>query len=107
MIGDDRDARHMSGIRRSKPNESTLETDSHADTCCVGESALIIRDYNRPVTVLGYDPALGAKQYNTVSAVLGFRHPVTGQRYHLVVHQAIHIPPLGSPFALSHAMSGE
>ena len=34
----------MSGIRRCKPNESTLETDSHADTCCIGESALIIRD---------------------------------------------------------------
>ena len=53
----------MSGIRMCKPNESTLETDSHADTCCIGESALIIRDYDRPVTVLGYDPALGAKQY--------------------------------------------
>ena len=93
-IDSDRDERHMSGIRRCKPNESTPETDSHADTCCIGESALIIRDYNRPVTVLGYDPALGAKQYNTVSAVLDFRHPVTGQRYHLVVHQAFNIPHL-------------
>ena len=84
----------MCGIRQDKPNESTLETDSHADTYCVGKAALIIRDHNRPVTVLGYDPALGAKQYSAVSTVLGYRHPVTGSRYHLILHQAIHIPHL-------------
>ena len=53
-----------------------------------------IRDHNKPVTVLGYDPTLGAKQFKIVSAVLGYQDELTGLRYHLVVHQAIHIPHL-------------
>lgn len=74
--------------------ESTLELDSHADTCVLGRGALIIQDYDRPVNVTSYDPALGNKTYQTVTGVLGFVHPRTGQLYHLVVHQCIHIPHL-------------
>ena len=40
-------------------NQVTLELDSHADTCCVGMNALIIHDYDRPVSVYGYNKALG------------------------------------------------
>ena len=36
-------------------NQVTLELDSHADTCCVGMNALVIHDYERPVSVYGYD----------------------------------------------------
>ena len=32
-------------------NEITLEIDNHADTCVVGKQALIIYDYERPVSV--------------------------------------------------------
>ncbi len=39
--------------------ETTLELDSHADTCVLGRDALILLNYNRPVTVQGYDPTLG------------------------------------------------
>jgi hypothetical protein len=39
--------------------ETTLELDSHADTCVLGRDALIIYDYDRPVEVTGFDPALG------------------------------------------------
>jgi hypothetical protein len=35
--------------------ETTLKLDSHADTCVLGRGALITLDYNRPVSVLGYD----------------------------------------------------
>ncbi len=35
--------------------ETTLELDSHADTCVFGRGALITLDYNRPVSVVGYD----------------------------------------------------
>ena len=35
--------------------ETTLELDSHADTCVLGHGALITLDYNRPVSVVGYD----------------------------------------------------
>ncbi len=38
--------------------ETTLELDSHANTCVLGHDALIILDYNRPVSVVGYDKSL-------------------------------------------------
>jgi hypothetical protein len=75
-------------------NETTLEADSHADTTCLGRGALKLFDYNVPVNVQGYDPSLGAKQFNTVSGALAYIHPFSGTRYHLIVHQAIHMPDL-------------
>ena len=74
--------------------ETTLELDSHADTCVLGCDALILHDYMRPVRVQGYDPSLGTVQYNTVSGALAYDHPTTGETYHLIVNQAIHIPHL-------------
>ncbi len=74
--------------------ETTLELDSQADTCVLGRDALIPLDYNRPVIVEGYDPSLGTKTYATVSGVLAYDDPVTGEVYHLVINQAIHIPHL-------------
>ncbi len=38
--------------------ETTLELDSHTDTCVLGRDALIFLDYDRPVIVKGYDPAV-------------------------------------------------
>ena len=78
----------------SNVNETSLELDSHADTCCIGSCSLILNDYDRPVTVYGYDPGLGSQTFRTVSAVIGYTHPQTGAIYHLVVHQAIEIPHL-------------
>ena len=75
-------------------NETSLELDSHADTCVVGNCCLIINDFDRPVTVYGYDKALGAKTYRTVSAVIEYIDPMNAQHYHLVIHQAIEIPHL-------------
>ena len=62
--------------------------------CVLGHDALILLDYNRPVIVKGYDPSLGTKTYATVSGVLAYDDPVTGEVYHLVINQAIHIPHL-------------
>jgi hypothetical protein len=77
------------------PNgETTLELDSHADTCVLGRDALIIRDYNRPVEVYGYDPNLGSKTYQTVSGVVAYNDPHTGEVFHLIINQVIHIPHL-------------
>jgi hypothetical protein len=50
--------------------QTTLELDSHADTCVVGKDVLIINDFDRPVDVRGYDHSLGSQRYQTVSAVL-------------------------------------
>jgi hypothetical protein len=74
--------------------ETTLELDSHADTCVLDCDALILLDYDRPVIVEGYDPSLGTKTYATVSGALAYDDPVTGKVYHLVINQAIHIPHL-------------
>ena len=74
--------------------ETTFEVDSHADTTCLGSGALKLFDYDCPVNVQGYDSALGVKQYQTSSVAVGYIHPFTGQKYHLVVHQAIHMPEL-------------
>jgi hypothetical protein len=46
---------------------TTLELDSHADTCALGRDALILLDFDRPVIAKGYDPSLGTKTYATVS----------------------------------------
>ena len=61
----------------SNNKEISLELDSHADTCCVGKDALVVYDYDRPVTVSGYDPQLGSRDFKTVSAVLEYTHPLT------------------------------
>ncbi len=74
--------------------ETTLELDSHADTCVFGRDALIFLDYERPVVVKGYDPSLGTKTYATGSGGLAYDDPMTGKVYHLVINQAIHIPHL-------------
>ena len=74
--------------------ETTLELDSHADTCVLGRHALIILDHNRPVTVMGYDESLGSKTYKTVSGVVAYTDPRTGRTLHLIINQAIHIPHL-------------
>ena len=74
--------------------ETTLELDSHADTCVLGRDALILLNFNRPVTVQGYDPAQGTAKYDVVSGVVSYTDSTTGEEYHLVINQAIHIPHL-------------
>jgi hypothetical protein len=71
-----------------------LELDSHADTCVLGRNVLILLDFDRPVCVQSYDPALGTKTFATVSGALAYDDPITGETLHLVINQAIHIPHL-------------
>ncbi len=72
--------------------ETTLELDSHADTCVLGHGTRITLDYNRPVSIVGYDESLGSKTYQTVSGVIAYDDPQTGRMLHLIINQAIHIP---------------
>ena len=63
----------------------------------VGEdTALMIHDFDTPVNVHSYNEALGATKCKTVSAVIAYDHPETGDVYMLVIHQAILIPGLKS-----------
>jgi hypothetical protein len=79
----------------NNPLEMSLELDSHTDTTVLGAGALIIQSYNQPVEVARYDPQQGSQTFKTVSGVPAFDHPRHGQLYHLVFHQAIHMPQLG------------
>jgi hypothetical protein len=60
----------------------------------LGCDALIILDYNRPVSLVGYDESLGSKTYQTVSGVVAYDDPQTGRTLHLIINQVIHIPHL-------------
>ena len=66
--------------------ETTLEQDSHADTFVLGHGALITLDYNRPVSIVGYDESLGSKTYQTVSGVVAYDDPQTGRMLHLIIN---------------------
>ncbi len=56
-------------------HETTLELGSHADFYVLGRDALIILDYNRSVSIVGYDESLGSKTYQTVSGVVAYDDP--------------------------------
>ena len=89
-------SRTLQGITKiNDPNyETTLELDSHADTCVLGQHAYIFQDYNRPVHVEAYDPKLGSTEYQTVSGAVAYTDPSNGRTLLLLIHQAIYIPHL-------------
>ena len=75
--------------------EGRTELDSHADTCVVGhDTALVIQDFGRQVTVHGYMDDIGSAKCKTMSAVVAYDHPETGDTFMLVIHQAILIPKM-------------
>ena len=44
------------GSTRSRLNTLRVELDSHADTCVVGQNALVIHEHPNVVMVSGFDP---------------------------------------------------
>ncbi len=84
----------MSSMSYNNALETSLELDSHADTTVLRAGALIIQSYDRPVEVVGYDPQQGLQMFEMVSGIPTFDHPWDGQVYHLMFHQAIHMPQL-------------
>ena len=56
-------------------------------------AALLIHDYDRPVQFHGYDKGVGETEAcRTVSDIIAYDHPESGETYMLVLHQAILIP---------------
>ena len=86
----------IGSLQAGDSQETRTELDSHADTCVVGQhTALLIHDFDRQVRVHGYDEAIGqAVNCRTVSAVIAYDHPETGEVYMLILHQAIMIPQM-------------
>ena len=73
---------------------SRTDLDSHAEACVLGRNCLIFQDYNKTVTVTGYDPSGPTISARTVSGALAYDDPKSGTPMILVIHQAIHIPTL-------------
>ena len=57
----------------------------------LGQNCLLIQDFDKTVAVTGWDSLAGATKCWTVSGVVAYDHPVTGQAYMLVFHQAIYL----------------
>jgi hypothetical protein len=81
----------------TREDEVRTELDNHADTCVVGDNtALVIHEFDQTVRVHGYTKSIGAMKAKTVSAVVAYDHPETGDTYMLVIHQVILVPKLKS-----------
>ena len=68
-----------------------MELDTHADTTVLGRNCLLIHDFDKTVSVTGWNVSDGATKCRTVSGMVAYDHPVTGQAYMLVFHQAIYL----------------
>ena len=67
-----------------------MELDTHANTSVLGKHCLVVQDFNQPVNVLGWDSKLGTIKCPTVTGVVAYDHPTTGQTFMLVFNQAIY-----------------
>jgi hypothetical protein len=68
------------------------DLDSHADTCCLGSEVMEITDYQKTVTVTGFDPTIASMSLRIISAALAYDSPESGETVILLVHQAIYNP---------------
>jgi hypothetical protein len=68
--------------------------DNHAEQSCVGKHVLILKDWNRPVQVQGYDPKGKPFTAKTVTAAVAYQDMQTGDIIILIIHQALWIPHL-------------
>jgi hypothetical protein len=65
-----------------------LDLDSHADCCVCGKEVLVFNDFDREVTVTGWEPERETQSLRIVSASLGYTMPQSGKT---VVLQAIRL----------------
>ena len=55
---------------------------SYANTTVLSKSCLLIQDFDRTISISGWDAtADGAKDCPTVTGVVAYNHPYTGQTY--------------------------
>jgi hypothetical protein len=70
------------------------DLDSHADCCVCGKEVLVFNDFDREVTVTGWEPEVETQSLIIFSAAMGYTFPQSGQTMLLVVHQSIFSPSL-------------
>ena len=76
-------------VASSKPK---VEIDSHADIHAVGDNCLVIHDHNRQINVYNYNPK--DRSAKTVDVTVGYQDPQSGQKFILIINQAICIDGL-------------
>jgi Reverse transcriptase (RNA-dependent DNA polymerase) len=71
--------------------ESFCELDSHADTCCFGPSAYIIRDTDKTISVTGFHEDLGTvNDVPIVTAAVAYDCALTGHTFILFFHHSLY-----------------
>jgi hypothetical protein len=68
-------------------NRSDL--DLRANCCVCGKEVLVFNDFDREVTVTGWDPEGETQSLRIVSAALGYTIPESGKTVLLIVHHRI------------------
>jgi hypothetical protein len=70
------------------------DLDSHVDCCVCGKEVLVFNDFDREVTVTGWDPTGETQSLIIVSAAMGYTVPQSGKTMLLIVLQRIFSPSL-------------
>jgi hypothetical protein len=70
------------------------DLNSHSDCCVCGKEVLVLNDFDREVTVTGWDPEGEIQSLRIVSAAMGYTIPESGQNVLLIAHQSIFSPSL-------------
>jgi hypothetical protein len=70
------------------------DLDSHADCCVCGKEVLFFNDFDREVTVTGWDPEGETHSLRIVSAEMGYTITQSGKNVLLIVPQSIMSPTL-------------
>jgi hypothetical protein len=72
------------------------DLDLHADCCVCGKEVLVFNDFDREVTVAGWDPEGETQYLSIVSAAMGYTITESGQTVLLISHQSIFSPSLSN-----------
>jgi transcription initiation factor TFIIIB Brf1 subunit/transcription initiation factor TFIIB len=78
---------HVGEVNRS-------DLDSHADWCVCGKEVLVLNNFDREVTVAGWDPEGETQPLSSVSAEMGYTVPESGKTVLLIADQSIFSPSL-------------
>ena len=74
-------------------NFTCTKLDSHADTCCLGENALILANHGKHVSVAPFISDLGKiDKVNIVTGAIAYDVPNSADIIILVVNQALYFP---------------
>ena len=72
-----------------------MELDTHADTCALGDGALILGSTGETINVGGFGEDIGTlKDVPIVHGAVAYDCPTTHETYILIYHQALSIPTM-------------